>query len=500
MDENFSAIIDRFSDLKVVVVGEAILESYIKGSANRLTLEAPAPVVEVAETQDVPGGAASAAVNARSLGAEVTFLSVIGKDMEGESLLQQLRAREIGVSDVLRRPDRRSLLRRRIYADGRLMVRYDQGSSGPVGSQSEDLLLEQLRHHCLDADVIILSDYGAGVITPRLVEGIARLQSENGCVIVADTRRVEKFSGLQLAAIRPSSQSALEIVSNLRGNGHEDPAVLLGRLTQAGDVMLSALNTQMVAITLDDDGALVFERASQASSGEPDSAGLVYRTYARDMPFNRVDGAGDAFVAGLALSLAAGADAPMAAEVASAVASLVVRRGGMATCCSEDVRAYLAGEEKRVADRAVLAERIARYRQEGRRIVFTNGCFDILHSGHVAYLNQAKAFGDVLVIGVNNDESVSRLKGPERPINHLDDRMRVLAGLSSVDLLIPFEEDTPINLLEIVQPDFYVKGGDYSRETLPETPVVEGLGGEIRIIPYMENRSTSGVIQKIRGA
>jgi D-beta-D-heptose 7-phosphate kinase/D-beta-D-heptose 1-phosphate adenosyltransferase len=298
------------------------------------------------------------------------------------------------------------------------------------------------------------------------------------------------------------------MVGNQPTAGADNGKEALDQLTKAGDLILSLLDTQLVAITLDDEGALVFEKGGGGSNGsiakssngfnKSEHAGLIYRTYTRDMPFNRVDGAGDAYVAGLALALAAGAQAPAAAEIASAVASLVVQRGGMATCCIEDVRAFLSGAGKLVSDRNTLAERIARYRQEGRRVVFTNGCFDILHSGHVSYLNQAKSFGDVLVIGMNTDESVQRLKGPSRPINTLEERMRVLAGLSSVDLLIPFDEDTPIQLIEIVKPDMYVKGGDYTRDTLPETPVVEALGGEIQIVPYLENRSTSGVIDKIR--
>lgn len=350
-------------------------------------------------------------------------------------------------------------------------------------------------------DVVILSDYGSGLFTSHLLEGIAQIQANSNCLVVADTHRIEKYGGLQLAAIRPGSLSALEMVSNPRAYPSGDSQPSLNQLSQAAEVILSILDTQMVAITLDDEGALVFERGYTTQSGEEgEPSEMVYRTYAHDMPFNRVDGAGDAFVAGLALSIAAGAAVSAAAEVASAAASLVVRGGGMSTCCADDIRSFLANEEKLLTDRAALAERVARYRQEGKQVVFTNGCFDILHSGHVAYLNQAKSYGDVLVIGMNTDESVRRLKGLERPINSLEERMRVLAGLSSVDLLIPFGEDNPIPLIEIVKPDFYVKGGDYTRETLPETPVVERYGGQLILVPYLENRSTTQVIRKIRQA
>lgn len=501
MINHLSSIVDQFADLKVLVIGEAILESYVKGSADRLSLEAPAPVVQVGDGQETPGGAANTAVHARNLGAEVYFLSVIGKDLEGETLLRSMRARGIHVGFVLRRPDRNTLLRRRVYADSRLLVRYDQGSTETISPQSEDLLLEQMRQLCMAVDVVILSDYGAGILTPRLLSGIARMQAAHPCILVADTRRLEEYQALQMVAVRPSYLSALDLLShhaayNRRTNNQsrrlEEP---LEQVCQAGVKILEMLNTQIVAITLDDSGALLLERDDHA--GER-ASGAIYRTYAQDMPINRVDGAGDAFVSGLALALAAGAQAHVAAEVASAVAALVVKRGGQATCCGEEVKAYLAGEEKLAEDGAALLDRLESHRQQGRKIVFTNGCFDILHSGHVAYLNQAKSFGDILIIGVNTDESVKRLKGPDRPINTLEERCKVLAGLSCVDFVVPFAENTPIHLIESIQPDIYVKGGDYTRETLPEAPVVEGLGGEVRIVQYVENHSTTGVIQRIR--
>lgn len=501
MINHLSTIIDQFANLKVLVIGEAILESYVTGSADRLSLEAPAPVVQVGDGQETPGGAANAAVHARNLGAEVYFLSVIGKDLEGEALLRSLRARGIQVDFVLRRPDRKTLLRRRVYADARLLVRYDQGSTEAISQQTEDLMLEQMRQLCMDVDVVILSDYGAGILTPRLLDGIARMQVAHPCILVVDSRRLEAYQSLQMAAVRPSYRSALDLLAQHAGNtrrtniqprGLEDP---LEQVCQAGEKILEMLHTQIVAITLDDSGALLLERGEFASER---ASGAIYRTYAQEIPINRVDGAGDAFVSGLALALAAGTQAHIAAEIASAVATLVVKRGGQVACCGEEVKAYLAGEEKLAEDGAALLDRMEIHRQQGKKIVFTNGCFDILHSGHVAYLNQAKSFGDILIIGVNTDESVKRLKGPDRPINALEERCKVLAGLSCVDYVVPFAENTPIHLIEAIQPDIYVKGGDYTPETLPEAPVVEGLGGEVRIVQYVENHSTTGVIQRIR--
>jgi D-beta-D-heptose 7-phosphate kinase/D-beta-D-heptose 1-phosphate adenosyltransferase len=240
-------------------------------------------------------------------------------------------------------------------------------------------------------------------------------------------------------------------------------------------------------VTLDAEGALVLER------GRP-----AYRAYARRSPDSRAMGAGDTFAAALALALAAGAHTPAAAELASAAAGIVVGKQGTALCSADDLRDAVAGGGKYLRDRGRLHAVLTAHREEGKRIVFTNGCFDILHRGHITYLSRAKTLGDVLVVGLNSDESVARLKGPGRPVNTLEDRAHVLAALSAVDHIVAFEEDTPIALVEDVRPDVFVKGGDYTREMLPEAPVVEALGGTIHLLPYVDDRSTSGIIERIR--
>ena len=256
-----------------------------------------------------------------------------------------------------------------------------------------------------------------------------------------------------------------------------------------GEKILDATGAQLAAITLDSEGALVFERGS-----------LPYRTYAQPNPDSHAAGAGDTFVSALTLALVAGADRQAAAEIASAAATVVVRRDGTTACSAAELREYFSIGDKFVSDLGRLVARLEAERQGCRRVVFTNGCFDILHSGHIAYLNRAKALGDILVLGVNTDESVQRLKGPSRPINSLKDRVQVLSGLSSVDYITSFGEDTPVELIRALRPDVFVKGGDYTRETLPEAALVEEMGGAVQILPYMEDHSTTGMIARIREA
>ncbi len=302
--------------------------------------------------------------------------------------------------------------------------------------------------------------------------------------MVADSKHLDRFRALNLTAVKPNYNQAvklldLEKVDEL--NGRVDQVI------QHGGKILQLANAQIAAVTLDRDGALVFERSHP-----------VYRTYARPAPHSAAAGAGDTFVAALTLALSAGAQTPTATEVASAASSIVVQKCGTSTCHVQELKGYFSGDEKIVSDTFLMVARVAAYRHQGRKIVFTNGCFDILHRGHIVYLNQAKEFGDILIVGVNSDESVKRLKGPNRPINPLEDRMQVLSGLSCVDHIIAFHEDTPHELIKVVQPDVFVKGGDYTRETLPESSLVEELGGELQILPYIKDQSTTGVIERIR--
>jgi D-beta-D-heptose 7-phosphate kinase/D-beta-D-heptose 1-phosphate adenosyltransferase len=245
----------------------------------------------------------------------------------------------------------------------------------------------------------------------------------------------------------------------------------------------------MLVVTMDVDGALVFERGK-----EP------HRVFGRPVRHSRVAGAGDTHVATLALGLAAGAAVPDAADLASAAATLVVSKQGTATCGGDELRDQLVSQDKLVEDVASLSRRLEIQRQQGVSVVFTNGCFDILHSGHVALLEQAKSLGDLLVVGLNSDASIKRLKGAQRPINTLVERARVLAGLSCVDFIVPFEDDVPIELIRAIRPSTFAKGGDYTIERLPEAPTVHEYGGQVRLLPFVQERSTTRVIERIRGS
>ncbi len=487
MSANLLSLIDAFAGLNVAVIGEAILDTYLAGTTGRFCREAPVPIIDLTGRSDVPGGAANTAVNAHHLGARVRFLSAAGDDSEGTLLRQALERQGLSTEHLLCCPGRRTLAKHRILAASQILLRYDQGDTGHVDTDTEVSVIRRLAEAFAHCDAVIVSDYGYGILTPAVIRALADLQARWSRVLVVDSkRRLPAFRGVGATAVKPNYDEAVEL---LGARSLPDCRLRAESIIPYGKRILDLIEAQIAAVTLDREGALIFERGR-----EP------YRVYAGSARQSCVAGAGDTFAAGLALALAAGAPTPTAAELAAAAAAVVVAREGTASCTAQELREYVASEGKYIADVGRLAARRESYRRQGKRVVFTNGCFDILHRGHITYLNRAKALGDVLIIGVNADDSIRRLKGPTRPINTLEDRVQVLAALSCVDHITAFAEDTPCNLVRALRPDVFVKGGDYTRERLPEAPLVEELGGVVHILPYLQDRSTTGIIERIQEA
>ncbi|HEY9604379.1 MAG TPA: D-glycero-beta-D-manno-heptose 1-phosphate adenylyltransferase [Allocoleopsis sp.] len=488
MQTTLSRLIDAFTGLNVVVIGDAILDSYLEGSTERLCQEAPVPVVALSNRKNIPGGAANTAVNIHSLGGQVTFLSVIGDDLEGKLLQQALEERGVSTEYILTQPQRQTLAKHRVIASGQMLVRFDQGSTYPIDSEAEQALIDSLTQFYSQCDAVVISDYGYGILTPRVMEAIANLQSSTPQLLVADSKNLAAYRHIGVTAVKPNYHEVMRLL-NLpqRRDAISDGNTRADCITLYGEEILDITGAQIAAVTLDTEGAVIFERGS-----------LPYRTYAQPTAHSRATGAGDTFISALTLALAVGATTSAAAELASAATAVIVAKEGTTACTAEELQAHLSRGDKYVTEVSLLSARLEFYRQQGRRIVFTNGCFDILHCGHITYLNRAKALGDILVIGVNSDESIRRIKGLSRPINTLSDRVQVLAALSCVDCIIAFDEDTPCNLIRAVRPDVFVKGGDYTCERLPEASIVQELGGVVEILPYLENRSTTSIIERIQ--
>lgn len=477
--------VDSFDGLDVLVIGEAILDSYLRGHTDRLCEEAPVPVVSDIERWDVPGGAANTAVNIQSLGGNAHFLSVIGDDAEGQRLKTVLKNSGISSMELLTAEGRETLAKHRVIGSVQMLVRFDQGTTTTLAGEDEQFLIERLKKRFRQADAVVISDYGYGTCTPQLVQTLTQLQAEAPRVLVVDSKNLSKYQQVGVTAVKPNYREAASLLGLPRKSD------LQGRIEQIsaqGDRVLEMTGARIAAVTLDQDGALIFER------GRP-----LYRTYAPSVSQVHAAGAGDTFVAALTLAITNGRDVPEAAELASAASAVAVTKKGTAACSSDDLKGYLFSDQKRIDSRSRLEALVNYYQGRGQQIVFTNGCFDILHRGHITYLSRAKALGDVLVVGLNSDKSIRQLKGPERPINRWEDRAQVLAALSCVDHVVGFDETRPDNLIRKVRPDVFVKGGDYSREMLPEAPLVEELGGTVQILPYVEDYSTTGLVEQIRG-
>jgi D-beta-D-heptose 7-phosphate kinase/D-beta-D-heptose 1-phosphate adenosyltransferase len=476
-------LIDTFAGLKVLVLGEAMLDSYLEGSTERFCQEAPAPIIKLSSRKHVPGGAANAAVNIRSLGGEVTLLSVIGADQEGDLLKQALLERGVSTEEILFHGSRQTLTKQRILAASQILLRLDQGSTEPLDPDTEQALGHRLAELFPQADALLVSDYNYGIITPWLLRLLADLQARRPRVLVVDSRRLASYRDVRPTAVKPNYEEALALLGGCALDGCR---VRADGLAPHGERLLEETGARLAVVTLDQEGALLFE------SGRP-----PHRTCAAPLRNAGVTGAGDTFTSALTLALAAGASPVAAVELASAAAAVVVGKDRTASCSAQELREYTSAGGKYFADLPRLVARLEYYRRQGRRIVFTNGCFDILHSGHITYLHQAKALGDVLIVGVNSDASIRRLKGPGRPINTLESRIHVLAALGCIDHLVAFEDDTPCNLIRNIRPDVFVKGGDYTRQRLPEAPLVEQLGGVVHILPFVEHCSTTSLIERI---
>jgi D-beta-D-heptose 7-phosphate kinase/D-beta-D-heptose 1-phosphate adenosyltransferase len=475
--------LDRFEGIRVVVLGEAILDSYLSGFASGLCREAPVPIINLNDRRNVPGGAANTAANASALGGAVTFLSVVGADDESTYLKGSLVERGVKTSYLIEDRDRRTLTKNRLVSDSQILIRFDHGTAGPLNLETEELLIDRLEGALTECDVLIISDYDTGLFSPRILRGIEALRPRFRGLTVVDAKTVSRYRRIQPHAIKPNYAEAVRLLRLPALELGEDRA---GQLTAAGERLLEMSGAEIAAVTLDIDGSLLLER------GTP-----PYRTYSRPVTNSRALGAGDTYTATLALALASGSPAHAAAELASSAASVVIEKEGTSVCSALELRERLFAQHKYTADLDELAQRVELYRNQDRQIVFTNGCFDLIHVGHIAHLVEAKALGDVLIVGVNSDESVTRLKGPGRPITTLEDRVEVLSALSCIDHIISFEEDTPARLIEIIRPDAFVKGGDYTLETIPEAELVKRLDGQVYVLPYIDGRSTSRIIQRI---
>ena len=465
----------RFDQAAVLVVGDVMLDRYWHGATERISPEAPVPVVKVEQIEDRPGGAANVALNVAALGAPAWLVGVTGQDEAADSLGERLQA--AGVDARFQRiAGQPTIIKLRVMSRHQQLLRLDFEQPFVVDAAA---LLADVESLLTNVKVLVLSDYGKGAL--RNHQALIQAARTRGIPVLADPKgkQFDIYKGASL--ITPNLHEFEAVV------GHcQDEAELVAK----GLELLGLLQLDALLITRGEHGMTLLREGC---------APLHLPARAREV-FD-VTGAGDTVISTLAGALAAGEELPQAVALANLAAGIVVGKLGTACISAPELRRALQREQgigRGVMTLDQLLPALDDARAHGERIVFTNGCFDILHAGHVAYLEQARALGDRLVVAINDDASVTRLKGVGRPINSVDRRMAVLAGLGAVDWVVSFSEDTPETLLARVRPDILVKGGDYGLDGVVGASIVQAYGGEVKVLSFVDSCSTTAIVEKIR--
>ncbi len=475
MKSRLAKLLEDIASVSVTVIGDIMLDEYIIGDSNRISPEAPEPVIEERERSHVPGGAANVAVNAVCLGAQANLFGIVGDDEDGVTFRQRLKAAGVGDEGIISVPGRPTTRKTRLIARGNQVLRVDRETTDPIGDDIERDLTARIAE--LSGGMTVVSDYAKGVVTPGL---IARLNAA-GKQVMVDPKLPDfsRYGGVFL--IKPNYSEFCKAVGK--------NSFSKGELENAGRELIQRHGIRNILVTLGPDGMMLIE-----------SDGPATHIHTRAREVFDVTGAGDTVIATIAASLAAGANLTESCTLATFAAGIVVGKRHTAAATPAEILDYAFGtsSSEKIVDRDSIVRRAEEYRKAGRRIVFTNGCFDILHMGHITYLNEARGLGDILVVGVNTDASIRRLKGPSRPIIPEIERSHVLASLECVDHVVLFDDDTPLDLIRSIRPDILVKGADYTKEQVVGHDIVESYGGEVRLIPVVGSLSTSAIIDRIK--
>ena len=473
-------MIEKFKKVrpKILVVGDLMIDKYLWGECSRISPEAPVQVIDVSSESEVLGGAGNVLNNLTSLGVETAILSVIGDCDISKNLKSLLASAKVNETHLITKSDRVSSKKTRIIASHQQVVRYDIETSKNIDKESELELITIFKSIVSGYDLIILSDYGKGVLTEKVTTAIIKESAKHGIKVIADPKGDDysKYFGAYL--LTPNKKEA----SIATGVKIQDKISLLNALKQ----LKSDCNLSFSLITLSDEGIAYLDKNLK-----------IHPTVAREV-FD-VTGAGDTVIASLGYAIAANLNIDEAVQFANLAAGVVVGKIGSATVTIDEIIEYQhsihqSGCEENILSLDSLLSEINKHRNNSKRIVFTNGCFDILHVGHVQYLHQAKKLGDILIVAINSDNSVKLNKGPSRPINSFEDRACIVASLEFVDYVIKFEEETPLDLIKKITPDFLVKGGDYNNKEV----VGQDFAKELVLIDFVSGKSTTNTIKQIK--
>jgi D-beta-D-heptose 7-phosphate kinase / D-beta-D-heptose 1-phosphate adenosyltransferase len=483
--DHFTQLLNKFNDVRMMAVGDIYLDEYVYGSVTEISLEAPIPVLEVQERSYNPGAAGNAACNAASLGGKVYMVGMVGSDANADIVRHEFEVRGVDTSHLVAHPNRPTNTYGKLRAGGhniptQEVLRTDTPKPTPIDGETEAKIIAEIEALAPQVNAVMLGDQACSVLTDKVLKCVVTCAEKHKLVTVADSRkRAGVFHGIDVV-VPNDAEAALAAGIELTDDAS---------LREAGKALLKSAKNALV--TRGPAGITVF-----AQDGSIDDVPIA--------PIRAIDvtGAGDTVAAAVTLTLASGGSLTDAAFLGNTAAGIAVVQEGVVTVSNDEVAAALAGAGQgpvKLKTVEQLKPILNKLKGEGKKVVWTNGCFDILHAGHISYLMRARDEGDVLVVGMNSDASVCENKGPDRPVVPEDERAIVLSAMECVDYIILFDGMTPMPLLEALEPCVYAKGGDYTVDTIvqEERHLVEGYGGSIAIIPGIEGRSTSNIIARI---
>lgn len=462
----------------ILVIGDLMIDHYLWGTCDRISPEAPVQVVNVKKESSVLGGAGNVINNLVTLGAKVDVISVIGDDIVANELKALLEKIGLSTANLLIEQNRKTSKKSRLIASQQQVLRYDMESVEDISSLSSKKIIEILEKNIKKFDSIILSDYKKGVLTKDLTQSIIKLANEYKLKVLADPKGKDfsKYKGAY--TLTPNKKEAME-ATNIDIKDEKS-------LIEALKILKESCSLDVSLITLSEQGIAIF-----------DDKLSIKPTVAREV-FD-VTGAGDTVIASIAFALGNDLDIKEAIYFANLAAGVVVSKLGSATASLDEIYEYESSLHKSNSNSHIksleeIGNLAKKLHEQGKKIVFTNGCFDILHIGHVKYLEEARTYGDVLILGLNSDKSVKKLKGETRPINNQDDRAYILASLESVDYVVIFDEDTPYKLIKAIKPNVLVKGGDYEGKEV----VGQDIAQELKLVKFVDGKSTTNTIKRIQ--
>jgi D-beta-D-heptose 7-phosphate kinase/D-beta-D-heptose 1-phosphate adenosyltransferase len=481
-DTELAQLVRRFGDARVLVLGDVMLDRYVSGSASRLSPEAPIPVLRPTARRATVGGAANVALNVATLGGQVALVGVIGDDAEGAELAQLLESSGI-VPHLVTAAGRPTTAKTRFMVGAHQLLRLDEETAAAIDESIAERVVQRFSYALGTANVVVLSDYAKGVLSDSVLRAVLAQCQSSDCMVIADPKRMDFASYRGATVLTPNEY---EVRQATRIEADDD-----SEADRAGRRALDDTGCAAVLVTRSAKGLTLVRR---------DEPPMHLPTRAREVA--DVSGAGDTLVAALAVALGAGAALPEAAMLANITAGIAVGKPGTATVSRNELLGVLHLEDlvatnRKIAARDEAVQRAAAWRAQGLRVGFANGCFDLILPGHVRLLTEARSRCDRLIVGLNTDESVKRLKGPTRPLQNETARATVMASLAPVDMVVLFAEDTPLELIRVLRPAVLVKGADYSIDQVVGADLVQSWGGTVLLVELQPGHSTTGTIRRM---